>query len=66
MVFYNLFIFLNNEEAVNDIRWLVIKLLEDEQLEASNTFLFLKCFFSHDWFLVLVMFYEKATGCKLI
>lgn len=38
MVFYNLFIFLNNEEAVNDIRWLVIKLLEDEQLEASNTF----------------------------
>ncbi|ETE72009.1 Proteasome activator complex subunit 4, partial [Ophiophagus hannah] len=33
MVFYNLFIFLNNEEAVNNIRWLVIKLLEDEQLE---------------------------------
>ncbi|NXE38917.1 PSME4 protein, partial [Ptilorrhoa leucosticta] len=36
MVFYNLFIFLNNSEAVNDIRWLVIKLLEDEQLEASD------------------------------
>lgn len=36
MVFYNLFIFLNNEEAVNDIRWLVIKLLEDEQLEVSH------------------------------
>lgn len=66
MVFYNLFIFLNNEEAVNDIRWLVIKLLEDEQLEASNTFLFLKCFVSHDWFLVLVKFYEKPTGCKLM
>ncbi|KAG8123071.1 hypothetical protein E2320_018500 [Naja naja] len=42
MVFYNLFIFLNNEEAVNNIRWLVIKLLEDEQLEdfygASSAF----------------------------
>lgn len=38
MVFYNLFIFLNNEEAVNDIRWLVIKLLEDEQLEVSHIF----------------------------
>lgn len=37
MVFYNLFIFLNNEAAVKDIRWLVIKLLEDEQLEASDT-----------------------------
>uniref|UniRef100_A0A493TJQ7 Proteasome activator complex subunit 4 C-terminal domain-containing protein n=2 Tax=Anatinae TaxID=2068716 RepID=A0A493TJQ7_ANAPP len=36
MVFYNLFIFLNNEEAVNDIRWLVIKLLEDEQLEVRE------------------------------
>uniref|UniRef100_A0A8D2NT94 Proteasome activator subunit 4 n=1 Tax=Zosterops lateralis melanops TaxID=1220523 RepID=A0A8D2NT94_ZOSLA len=36
MVFYNLFIFLNNSEAVNDIRWLVIKLLEDEQLEVRE------------------------------
>uniref|UniRef100_A0A8C3LK93 Proteasome activator subunit 4 n=1 Tax=Chrysolophus pictus TaxID=9089 RepID=A0A8C3LK93_CHRPC len=36
MVFYNLFIFLNNEEAVNDIRWLVINLLEDEQLEVRE------------------------------
>lgn len=49
MVFYNLFIFLNNEEAVNDIRWLVIKLLEDEQLEVSR---------------FLVKFCEKATGCN--
>ena len=36
MVFYNLFIFLNNKEAVDDIRWLVIKLLEDEQLEVNK------------------------------
>uniref|UniRef100_A0A803SKN4 Proteasome activator subunit 4 n=1 Tax=Anolis carolinensis TaxID=28377 RepID=A0A803SKN4_ANOCA len=36
MVFYNFFIFLNNEEAVDDIRWLVIKLLEDEQLEVRE------------------------------
>lgn len=36
MVFYNLFIFLNNEEAVDDIRWLVIQLLEDEQLEVNK------------------------------
>uniref|UniRef100_A0A8B9PYW3 Proteasome activator subunit 4 n=1 Tax=Apteryx owenii TaxID=8824 RepID=A0A8B9PYW3_APTOW len=36
LVFYNLFIFLNNEAAVNDIRWLVIKLLEDEQLEVRE------------------------------
>ena len=35
MVFYNLFIFLNNEDAVKDIRWLVISLLEDEQLEVK-------------------------------
>jgi len=44
MVFYNLFIFLNNEEAVSDIRWLVIRLLEDEQLEASDTFSEMLCF----------------------
>uniref|UniRef100_A0A8D2L1E2 Proteasome activator subunit 4 n=1 Tax=Varanus komodoensis TaxID=61221 RepID=A0A8D2L1E2_VARKO len=36
MVFYNLFIFLNNEEAVHDIRWLIIRLLEDEQLEVRE------------------------------
>ncbi|XP_065785365.1 proteasome activator complex subunit 4 isoform X1 [Muntiacus reevesi] len=36
MVFYNLFIFLNNEDAVKDIRWLVISLLEDEQLEVRE------------------------------
>ncbi|KFO18474.1 Proteasome activator complex subunit 4 [Fukomys damarensis] len=36
MVFYNLFIFLNNEDAVRDIRWLVISLLEDEQLEVRE------------------------------
>lgn len=35
MVFYNLFIFLSNEDAVKDIRWLVISLLEDEQLEVK-------------------------------
>lgn len=52
MVFYNLFIFLNNSEAVNDIRWLVIKLLEDEQLEASDPFSAL--------FLAFVKFYGKA------
>lgn len=38
MVFYNLFIFLNNEDAVKDIRWLVISLLEDEQLEVKSKF----------------------------
>ncbi|XP_006004010.1 proteasome activator complex subunit 4 isoform X2 [Latimeria chalumnae] len=36
MVFYNLFIFLHNEESVKDVRWLVIKLLEDEQLEVRE------------------------------
>lgn len=36
MVFYNLFIFLNNEDAVKDIRWLIISLLEDEQLEVRE------------------------------
>lgn len=62
MVFYNLFIFLNNEEAVNDIRWLVIKLLEDEQLEASDTsseMLYFTSLVSHP-----CQVYEKATGYK--
>lgn len=62
MVFYNLFIFLNNSEAVNDIRWLVIKLLEDEQLEASDPF---SALLSHHCFLPLSSFMEKLT-CKLI
>lgn len=35
MVFYNLFIFLNNEETVQGIRWLVLQLMADEQLEVS-------------------------------
>lgn len=62
MVFYNLFIFLNNSEAVNDIRWLVIKLLEDEQLEASDTF---SALLSDHCFLPLSNFMEQLT-CKLI
>lgn len=33
MVFYNLFTILSNEQAVQDVRALVIRLLEDEQLE---------------------------------
>lgn len=57
MVFYNLFIFLNNSEAVNDIRWLVIELLEDEQLEASDPF---SALLSHHCFLPLSKFYGKA------
>ncbi|XP_043911057.1 proteasome activator complex subunit 4 [Protopterus annectens] len=36
VVFYNLFIFHNNEEAVQAIKWLVLKLLEDEQLEVRE------------------------------
>ncbi|KAK1171117.1 proteasome activator complex subunit 4-like [Acipenser oxyrinchus oxyrinchus] len=36
MVFYNLFTFLNNKEAVHDVRWLVLKLLQDEQLEVRE------------------------------
>lgn len=62
MVFYNLFIFLNNSEAVNDIRWLVIKLLEDEQLEASDAF---SALLSHHCSLPLSSFMEELT-CKLI
>ncbi len=33
MVFYNLFTILSNEQAVQEVRALVIRLLEDEQLE---------------------------------
>ncbi|XP_036402211.1 proteasome activator complex subunit 4A [Megalops cyprinoides] len=36
MVFYNLFTFLSDEQAVRDVRALVIKLLEDEQLEVRE------------------------------
>ncbi|XP_039595074.1 proteasome activator complex subunit 4A isoform X2 [Polypterus senegalus] len=36
MVFYNLFTFLNDEETVTDVQWLVIRLLEDEQLEVRE------------------------------
>ncbi|MGH0175630.1 UNVERIFIED_CONTAM: hypothetical protein FKN15_071240 [Acipenser sinensis] len=36
MVFYNLFTFLNNKEAVHDVRWLVLKLLQDEQHEVRE------------------------------
>uniref|UniRef100_A0A8C8I3Y3 Uncharacterized protein n=1 Tax=Oncorhynchus tshawytscha TaxID=74940 RepID=A0A8C8I3Y3_ONCTS len=36
MVFYNLFTFLSNQGAVNDVRALVIRLLEDEQLEVRE------------------------------
>lgn len=35
MVFYNLFTFMSDQKAVNDVRGLVIKLLEDEQLEVN-------------------------------
>ncbi|CAB1313178.1 unnamed protein product [Coregonus sp. 'balchen'] len=35
MVFYNLFTFMSDQGAVNDVRTLVICLLEDEQLEGS-------------------------------
>lgn len=35
MVFYNLFTFMSDQKAVNDVRALVIKLLEDEQLEVT-------------------------------
>lgn len=37
MVFYNLFTFMNDQKAVKDVRGLVIKLLEDEQLEVKKT-----------------------------
>ena len=33
MVFYNLFTFMSDQKAVSDVRAVVIKLLEDEQLE---------------------------------
>ncbi|KAG7492479.1 hypothetical protein MATL_G00015050 [Megalops atlanticus] len=36
MVFYNLFTFLSDEQAVRDVRMLVISLLEDEQLEVRE------------------------------
>ncbi|XP_069464332.1 proteasome activator complex subunit 4 isoform X2 [Ambystoma mexicanum] len=36
MVFYNFFIFLNNKEAVEGVRWLVVHLLADEQLEVRE------------------------------
>lgn len=36
MVFYNLFTMLSNEKAVQDVRTLVIRLLEDEQLEVRE------------------------------
>ncbi|KAL4641227.1 proteasome activator complex subunit 4 [Arapaima gigas] len=36
MVFYNLFTFLSDEHAVQDVQALVIKLLEDEQLEVRE------------------------------
>ncbi|XP_011482882.1 proteasome activator complex subunit 4 isoform X2 [Oryzias latipes] len=36
MVFYNLFTFMSDQKAVADVRGLVIKLLEDEQLEVRE------------------------------
>ncbi|KAL0179504.1 hypothetical protein M9458_024946, partial [Cirrhinus mrigala] len=36
MVFYNLFTILSNEQAVQDVRAVVIRLLEDEQLEVRE------------------------------
>uniref|UniRef100_A0A8C9TIB6 Proteasome activator subunit 4 n=1 Tax=Scleropages formosus TaxID=113540 RepID=A0A8C9TIB6_SCLFO len=36
MVFYNLFTFLSDEQAVQDVQALVIRLLEDEQLEVRE------------------------------
>lgn len=36
MVFYNLFTFLSDAEAVSDVRALVLHLLEDEQLEVCE------------------------------
>uniref|UniRef100_A0A671Y3T0 Proteasome activator subunit 4 n=1 Tax=Sparus aurata TaxID=8175 RepID=A0A671Y3T0_SPAAU len=36
MVFYNLFSFMSDQKAVNDVRALVIRLLEDEQLEVRE------------------------------
>lgn len=37
MVFYNLFTFMSDQKAVNDVRALVIKLLGDEQLEVKTS-----------------------------
>lgn len=36
MVFYNLFTFMSDQKALNDVRALVIQLLEDEQLEVKS------------------------------
>ncbi|TKS85439.1 Proteasome activator complex subunit 4A [Collichthys lucidus] len=36
MVFYNLFTFMSDQKAVNNVRALVIRLLEDEQLEVRE------------------------------
>ncbi|KAM9847519.1 proteasome activator complex subunit 4A [Aulostomus maculatus] len=36
MVFYNLFTFMSDQKALNDVRALVIRLLEDEQLEVRE------------------------------
>ncbi|XP_068183158.1 proteasome activator complex subunit 4A [Antennarius striatus] len=36
MVFYNLFTFMSDQKAVNDVQALVIQLLEDEQLEVRE------------------------------
>ncbi|XP_034040183.1 proteasome activator complex subunit 4A isoform X2 [Thalassophryne amazonica] len=36
MVFYNLFTFMSDQKAVNDVRALVVQLLEDEQLEVRE------------------------------
>lgn len=36
MVFYNLFTFMSDQKSVNDVRALVIQLLEDEQLEVKH------------------------------
>lgn len=45
MVFYNLFSFMSDQKAVNDVRALVIRLLEDEQLEVKA----LKSFGMESW-----------------
>uniref|UniRef100_A0A3Q3F4X4 Proteasome activator subunit 4a n=1 Tax=Labrus bergylta TaxID=56723 RepID=A0A3Q3F4X4_9LABR len=36
MVFYNLFTFMSDQKSVNDVRALVVQLLEDEQLEVRE------------------------------
>ncbi|KAE8600768.1 hypothetical protein XENTR_v10013403 [Xenopus tropicalis] len=35
-VFYNFFIFIHNEESVQGVRWLILQLMEDEQLEVRE------------------------------